>query len=679
MNHDQRDQKDNMDPAPMIITDTAPPLRVTMASSTAALRDLRKLQRTTAGKAGAGVNSHLKALELVKGSGMDSRIGEKLAMMKRGTKSRKKAGSMRTHKFEWSSEAKRLHTQRVTLEREMDQDLSPELAEALAEAEAAEQQQQPPAQTVEAQSRKIWSDYEECAVLVKSLRSMGSSEMLRGRAADVLHALRRQLDTGLAELHGVEERLEVEVADTRGRQASATPTPGAPGQRLARSAPPGQLRPVQSIPEPEPEPELMRPGAGVARGSSASAQQRPEAVGTAVIAGAEGLESLRVHDQELSRTLHDLDTRFNNELQRLADDFAADLPEEIVQCEYGGWQPREHAVFNKLAREFTRNGQRETPAGRKRYMERLQLELPQMYPEELEAHDRWYDKRRYCGKKRSALVRQWKNARGGALTEAQYALETAAEEAVAALEVALDRRAVEAKKAALHRRLKVAEAVKGHRDEVKAKLEAEAEAVEEAERQKAMAQRRTMMDEGKRRVEQWRAARAAEAAAALKAEEEAAEMELEAYRAMLEVGAKRVAYRQDVEEQKREAADMARWEAEADAAARQEVLDSLAATVAPEVAYDPARALAHTEVTKPMSKAERQAERALASQTGSYRVAGGYTSKQVMSDKRYRTIESLRAAGLHEHPHARAAIASMPPARVITQHLTTNQLASMKS
>lgn len=656
-----------------------PELGGTMASA-AALRDLRRLQRTTAGKAGAGVNSHLKALELVKGSGMDSHIGEKLAKMKRGTRTRMKAGSMRTHKFEWSSEAKRLHTQRVTLERELEQALSPELAEALEQAEDDQAVQQPPA--LEAQAGQIWSDYEECAVLVKSLRSMGSSETLHGRAADVLHKLRRQLNDGLAELHGVEERLEAEVEDARRRQASATPTPGTggdPRHRLARSAPSRQQRGAHQEPEPEPEFRSLEADAATERRSPADSQWPLEIHDAVGIAGAEGLESLRAHDEELSRTLHDLDIHFNTELQHLADDFAAEFPEEVAESEFGGWKSREHAVFDKLAREFSRSGQRETPAGRKRYLERLQLELPHIHPEEIAAHDRWYDKRKYCGKKRSALVRQWKSARAAALTEAQYALETAAEAAVAALALALDRRAVEAKKAALHRRLKVAEAVKGHRDEIKARLEAEALAAERAEREKAVAQRKRMMEEGKRAVEMWRAARSAEAEAALKAEEEAAELELEAYRTVLEEGAKRVAFRQAVEESKRKAAEKARLEAEAEAAARQEVLDSLAATVAPEVDYDPARALSFTAATKPLSKSERLAEREMAAQVGGYRVKSGYTSKQIMSDKRYRTIESLRAAGLHQHPHARAAVAAIPPSRVITQHLTTNQLTSMKS
>jgi hypothetical protein len=643
-------------------------------ASTAALRDLRRLQRTTAGKAGAGVNSHLKALELVKGSGMDSHIGEKLAKMKRGTRTRKKAGSMRTHKFEWSSEAKRLHTQRVTLERELEQALSSELVEALAQAGEEQPLQQ---HATEAPAAQIWSDYEECAVLVKSLRSMGSSEMLHGRAADVLHKLRRQLDDGLAELHGIEERLEAEVEGARTRQGSATPTPSDPRHRLARSAPSRQQQGARQEPEPEPEIRPLETDGAMKRGSTADSQ-RPVEIHDA--AGAEGLESLRAHDEELARTLHGLDMHFNTELQRLADDFAAEFPQDVVQSkEFGGWDSREHAVFDKLAREFSRSGQRETPAGRKRYLERLQLELPHIHPEEIAAHDRWYDKRKYCGKKRSALVRQWKSGRAAALTEAQYALENAAEAAVAALALALDRRAVEAKKAALHRRLKVAEAVKGHRDEIKTKLEAEALAAEQAEREKAVAQRKRMMEEGKRAVEMWRAARSAEAEAALKAEEEAAELELEAYRAVLEEGAKRVAFRQAVEESKREAAERVRLEAEADAAARQEVLDSLAATVAPEVDYDPARALGFTAATKPMSKSERLAEREMAAQVGKYRVKSGYTSKQIMSDKRYRTIESLRAAGLHQHPHARAAVAAMPPSRVITQHLTTNQLASMKS
>lgn len=643
----------------------------TMASNTA-LRDLRRLQRTTAGKAGAGVNSHLKALELVKGSGMDSHIGEKLAKIKRGTRTRKKAGSMRTHKFEWSSEAKRLHTQRVTLERELEQAFSPEMLEALAQ-EGEEQALQQP--TIEASAVQIWSDYEECAVLVKSLRSMGSSEMLRGRAADVLHKLRRQLDDGLAELHGAEERLEAEVEDARRRQGS----PGDPRQRFARSAPSRQQQGTRHEPEPEAEFQPLVVDAAIERASSANSQRPLQTHNIASITGAEGLESLRAHDEELSRTLHNLDTHFNTELQQLADDFAAEFSQDIAQSDFGGWEAREHALFDKLAREFSRSGQRETPAGRKRYMERLQLELPHIHLKEIVAHDRWYDKRKYCGKKRSALVRQWKTERAATLTEAHYALETAAEAAVDALALALDRRAVEAKKAALHRRLKVAEAVKGHRDEIKAKLEAEALATEQAEREKAVAQRKRMMEEGKRAVELWRAARSAEAEAALKAEEAAAELELEAYRAVLEEGAKRVAFRQAVEESKRETAEKVRLEAEADAAARQEALDSLAATVAPEVDYDPARALGFTAATKPMSKSERLAERELAAQVGNYRVKSGYTSKQIMSDTRYRTMESLRAAGLHQHPHARATLAAMPPSRVITQHLTTNQLASMKS
>ena len=644
-------------------------------------RDLRKLQRSTAGRAGGGVDAHLRALELVKGSGMDSHIGEKLAKMQRGSRSRKKAGSMRTHKFEWSSEAKRLHTQRVTLERELEQAFSPELAEALAQADLVEQQQQQQQQQpapITAQAQQIWRDYEECVVLVKSLRSMGSSEMLRGRAADVLYTLRRQLDDGLAELHGAEERMEAEVEDTWGRQAAALPTASDPMHRLARSAP---SRQQQQGPrrEPEPEPEFRPLQAAAADVTTVHSQLAADTSDATGIAGAEGMEALRAHDEELSRTLHELDTRFNTELQRLADSFAVEFPREVAQSEFGGWQSREHAVFDKLAREFSRSGQRETPAGRKRYMQRLQLELPHISPEAIAAHDRWYDKRKYCGKRRSALVRQWKSERAAALTDAQYALETAAEAAVAALALAVDRRAVEAKKAALHRRLKVAEAVKGHRDEIKAQLEAEALAAEQAEREKAMAQRKRMLEEGKRAVEEWRAARAAEAEAALKAEEAAAEMELEAYRALLQDGAKRVAFRQEVEQSKREAAEQARLEAEADAAARQQVLDSLAATVAPAVDYDPARALGYTATTKPMSKSERLAEREIAAQVGKYRVASGYTSKQIMSDQRYRTIESLRSAGLHQHPHARAAVAAIPPARVITQHLTTNQLASMKS
>ena len=170
-----------------------------------------------------------------------------------------------------------------------------------------------------------------------------------------------------------------------------------------------------------------------------------------------------------------------------------------------------------------------------------------------------------------------------------------------------------------------------------------------------------------------------EAAQALRAEEEAAELELEAYRAMLEHAAERVEVRQQIDQEKRDAAKDLRLLSDADAAARQEVLDSLAASVAPIAEYDPQRALGHTAVTQPMSKADRRAERDMRSQAGKHSTQGGYTSKQVMSDKRYRTMEALRGAGLHDTAHARAAIAAMPPTRVITQHLTTNQLAAMRT
>ena len=110
-------------------------------------------------------------------------------------------------------------------------------------------------------------------------------------------------------------------------------------------------------------------------------------------------------------------------------------------------------MFSKLAREFGRNGQRETPAGRQRYMERLRLELPQCSAEQIEAHDRWYDKRRYLRSKRAAVHRRGKAERNAALVEAQYALDNAAQAAVEALSLALDRQAVEAKQAALHKQI----------------------------------------------------------------------------------------------------------------------------------------------------------------------------------------------------------------------------------
>ena len=524
------------------------------AMSRAALRDLRRLQRHGGG-AGAGVNSQLKALELVKNSGMSSHIMEKAASMKRGARKKKKAESIRTHKFEWSREAKRLHTQRTALERELREDeLSPALAEALAEAEGA-------AEGGEAEElrQQIWNDYEECAVLVKSLRAMGGSGALRSKAQELMGALHGQLDGGLAQLHEEEERLDAELAGALGGVGSGTGSvpaacPVAPG-----------------LPEPEPEPEP---------------QPRGKADAFRLTKLAPELASLRSHDEQLAAQLRELDGRAGTELERLAAQFAEGLDPSVAACERGGWEPRTHAVFSKLAREFGRNGQRETPAGRQRYMERLRLELPQCSAEQIEAHDRWYDKRRYLRSKRAAVHRRWKAERNAALVEAQYALDNAAQAAVEALSLALDRQAVEAKQAALHKQLAIGQAVKGHRQELASAAQAEAEAAEAAAQEKAAAERAAAMAEGKRRVEEWRAARAAEAAAALEAEAAASELELEQYRSMLEEGAERVAYRRQLEAERQEALEAKALEEEAEAAARQEVLDELAASVAPEATCD---------------------------------------------------------------------------------------------
>ena len=132
----------------------------------------------------------------------------------------------------------------------------------------------------------------------------------------------------------------------------------------------------------------------------------------------------------------------------------------------------------------------------------------------------------------------------------------------------------------------------------------------------------------------------------------------------------------------------------------------------------------------PLSSSERQAERALQADASRYGVStgtilhrafissnhsfghssnqwlslrwlgAGYTSKQVTSDLRYKAQSAFRAAGLQDHPHARAAFASvthhtrlqpcpfadlclvcvqLPAPRVITQHLTTGQLAMAPS
>jgi hypothetical protein len=53
----------------------------------------------------------------------------------------------------------------------------------------------------------------------------------------------------------------------------------------------------------------------------------------------------------------------------------------------------------------------------------------------------------------------------------------------------------------------------------------------------------------------------------------------------------------------------------------------------------------------------------------------GYRSKQVVQDRRYRLVEALHGAGLQGHVHAQHMLAALPPQRVITQHLTTAQLA----
>ena len=49
-------------------------------------------------------------------------------------------------------------------------------------------------------------------------------------------------------------------------------------------------------------------------------------------------------------------------------------------------------------------------------------------------------------------------------------------------------------------------------------------------------------------------------------------------------------------------------------------------------------------------------------------VGAGYTSKQVTSDLRYKAQSAFRAAGLQDHPHARAAFASVthPTCRRLT-------------
>ena len=374
------------------------------AMSQGTMSDLRRLKC----KAGSSVDTQLKALELIKSKGVHNSILLKANRMQKKTQTRKRDTSARRHKFEWMQEASGMAAERTSLERELQEMASDMPHHALLDDEPTPKDVAAAEQAALESEDRVWQGCHECAVLVKSVRARaqtgghaGSADtMLRKRAEGLMTELQQALRSGMERLEVEASTLEADVARLLMGQRSRS-AGGAPARRVA-AAPAAAAEP--GVETGSADNKSTRPGgentggAEETAGGAAAHSAAPPQLTPGGMVGAVGY--LRSHESQLDAQLQSLDNRALAELATIQADFeqscASLLPssavgEHTAESATGGWDEKSHAVFLKVAREFGRRGAREGPRERKRYLSRLQLELPQWQAAEIADHDRWCD------------------------------------------------------------------------------------------------------------------------------------------------------------------------------------------------------------------------------------------------------------------------------------------------
>ncbi|KAF5840245.1 hypothetical protein DUNSADRAFT_17348 [Dunaliella salina] len=322
------------------------------------------------------------------------------------------------------------------------------------------------------------------------------------------------------------------------------------------------------------------------------------------------------------------------------------------QQKAGQWPEDEHSWFMSMRERYWREmGPR--GASREALMKKLASMMPKYSLADLLAHDEWHQKHKLLLRKRHGLIEAWRRERAQFLEDSTAVLQEATQLAVERAETAAERLVHELTRERVNEELKVLRIAAAEQAEMDAASKAEAEAQAEKERAAAMeafqaeqAAKREVVAAYKRELEQ-REAQLAAAAAARAAEQEQLRAQLAPYH-KARTEARKMEYKS-----KQETRKQALEAAAAEERARAARLDKLRELVAPHVEADPSRVLLPTEASMGVDEKGGAA----------FKEINGYTVDQLYRDQRFKVMEALQSAGLHQTNYARQVITAMPAAK----------------
>ncbi|GFR52442.1 hypothetical protein Agub_g15016 [Astrephomene gubernaculifera] len=326
---------------------------------------------------------------------------------------------------------------------------------------------------------------------------------------------------------------------------------------------------------------------------------------------------------------------------------------------YGGWSAEEHSAFvrhrDRLLREGGQSGKNLPRDDMLARIGRLLPSRPSLA--QLRSHEAWATSSRLAARRRRDLAEGWERERRQFLEDSASFLQESEAAFLAQAEAAADRLVAELVRERARDELEELLAERAREDEVVAAeraarqaAEAEAAAAAESRARQEKALKRDMVAAYRAELERQQAEAAAAAAEEERQAALVAEQQAVYNRERVEVRQAEYLERQEQAKERQEAAAAA-------AAARAARLARLAALVAPEVAADPARLLAHTAASNAALAA--MGERS----EGAFHPVNGYTTDQVVRDQRFKIMEALAAVGLHETEYGRRVIAAARPAK----------------
>ncbi|KAJ9459265.1 hypothetical protein DIPPA_23621 [Diplonema papillatum] len=324
--------------------------------------------------------------------------------------------------------------------------------------------------------------------------------------------------------------------------------------------------------------------------------------------------------------------------------------------------PRDAAKLGKI---LTAHSSLAQPADRGSVVDRLRLEFPGWSDSHARARLHAWERARWQKKKTAAIVHDAEARLGQFFAAFASALETSSAVAAAAAADAAEhaRRLRESERQ--HAVLEALRAEKKLTEAAELERALQEEAAAEVLRKREEDRRNADLAARLNQLEEYRAGKREEAERELEEARALAAVRAEERRRQAEIDAERVAYRSSEFEKKIEMREEACSRRTDEEQRRAAALESLARSAAPDVARDPARAIAPTAASLSVTDPQLINESTVVA-------VHGYTDQNITRDPRFRLTEALRSANLLHTAYARKVMHDAAPSNRAALGLRTH-------